>query len=239
VVIPSGARDRSPIAAIALDDSRLFDTWDRAVALARPWRELALLESASGIPIDELARLTIGERDRLLLALRIGTFGNRLECETRCPSCETRLELSFDASSLMVPATPVKDSDLEIAADDWAVRFRLPDSYDVAAALEGEDLATRLLGSAVESSTRTLVAERIAELDPQANISLSLDCAACGHEWESQFDPASFLFREVESYVGRLTNQVHLLARAYAWSEQSILSMGATRRRRYLDLVTQ
>jgi hypothetical protein len=88
-------------------------------------------------------------------------------------------------------------------------------------------------------SVRARVAERIAELDPQANIALNLNCGACGHEWDSQFDPAAFLFREVESYVARLTNEVHLLARAYAWSEESILSMGATRRRRYLDLVTQ
>ena len=105
VVSPSNALNRHPAGSIALDDSRLIDTWDRAARLARPWRELALLESASGIAVDDLARLTIGERDRLLLALRIGTFGNRLECETRCPACDTRLELSFDATELLTPAT--------------------------------------------------------------------------------------------------------------------------------------
>jgi len=273
MVIPSEARDRSRRAAIALDDSRLFDTWDRAAALARPWRELALLEGASGIPVDELACLTIGERDRLLLAVRIGTFGNRLECETRCPSCETRLELSFDAASLMVPSKPVNDDDLELTIDERTVRFRLPDSNDVAAALSGEDIASRLvipspssviprrdseardhsLGQAVEpprhesdpsslsrlGMTQARIAERIAELDPQADIFLDLNCGACGHRWQSPFDPAAFLFRELEAHVARLTSEVHVLARAYAWSEESILAMGATRRRRYLNLVLQ
>ena len=232
---------------IALDDARLFDTRERAASLPRPWRELALLESASGIPLENLASLSIGERDRLLLALRIGTFGNRVDCETRCPSCASRLELSLDASSLIVAAMPIDERRLEIAVDDCVVRFRLPDSNDVAAALAGEDLADRVLTTTLtnrERSERSLnlrdkVADRIAELDPQAEIVLDLDCEACGHRWQSPFDPAAFLFREVEAYAARLTNEVHLLARAYAWSEESILAMGASRRRRYIDLVTQ
>jgi hypothetical protein len=227
--------------ALALQDSQLLDAWDRAASLARPWRELALLESASGLSANELATLSIGERDRLLLALRIGTFGNRLECETRCPSCELRLELQFDAASLLVPVSQVEPSDLEMNLDDSIVRFRLPTSDDIASAIDGEDLASRLVVGEIGSTARLRdrMSERIAELDPQANISLDLNCGACGHRWQSEFDPAAFLFREVETYAARLANEVHLLARAYAWSEESILAMSATRRRRYLDLVLQ
>jgi hypothetical protein len=83
------------------------------------------------------------------------------------------------------------------------------------------------------------VAQRIAELDPQAEIVLDLNCAVCDHRWQAPFDPAAFLFREAEAAVARLTNEVHQLARAYAWSEESILAMGAARRRRYLNLVSQ
>ena len=136
----------------------------------------------------------------------------------------------------------VDDADLEIVEDDWKVRFRLPDSYDVAAALAGEDLAERLtIGGtiAVPNVARQRVAARVAELDPQADISLDLRCAVCDHHWQAHFDPAAFLFREIEAAVVRLTIEVHQLARAYAWSEESILAMGATRRRRYLGLVAQ
>jgi hypothetical protein len=86
--------------AIAFDDSRLLDTWDRAAALERPWRELAVLAGASGQSIDDLAKLSVGTRDRLLLAVRIGTFGSRLDCETSCPhavrgsSCRSTREIS-------------------------------------------------------------------------------------------------------------------------------------------------
>ena len=119
--------------AIAFDDSRLLDTWDRAASLERPWRELAVLAGASGQSIDDLARLSVGTRDRLLLAVRIGTFGSRLDCETSCPACGTRLELSLDARDLVVPERDISMSELELSDDEWTVRFRLPDSTDIAA----------------------------------------------------------------------------------------------------------
>ena len=121
--------------AIALDDARLLDTWDRAATLERPWRELAVLAGALGQSIDDLARLSIGARDRLLLGVRIGTFGSRLDCETTCPACGTRLELALDARDLVVPQRDVTPSELEVSDDEWTVRFRLPDSTDIAACM--------------------------------------------------------------------------------------------------------
>lgn len=242
--------------AIALDDSRLLDTWDRSAMLDRPWRELALLESACGIPLETLARLSIGERDRLLLALRIGTFGQHLECETACPACGTRLQLALDASQLIVPQRTVAESEFEFTDDAWTVRFRLPNSSDLAACsaneVAGESaedvLAERCMTvTAPDQSApvvlpnriRARVAERMSVLDPQADVSLNLNCASCNHEWQAPFDPAAFLLREVDSYAARLTVEVHQLARAYGWSEGSILEMGSVRRRRYLSLLLQ
>jgi hypothetical protein len=239
--------------ATVLNDARLLDTWDRAATLERPWRELAVLAGASGQPIDDLARLSIGARDRLLLGVRIATFGSRLDCETTCPACGTRLELSLDARDLVVPERDIASSDLEVNDDGWRVCFRLPDSMDIAACgkttTAGDVLAERCLDvtsgeqpaavSALPRRIRDRVTERMAELDAQADVSLDLTCAACNHGWPSPFDPAAFLLREVDSHAARLTTEVHQLARAYGWSEDSILAMGPARRRRYLSLVLQ
>ena len=242
--------------AIALDDSRLLDTWDRAATVERPWRELVLLESACGIPFETLAHLSVGERDRLLLAIRIGTFGARLECETACPTCNARLQLALDATQLLVPPRTVDASELLLTDGEWAVRFRLPDSTDLAACTPNGDgadaadvLADRCMsavraeedvgGSALPARLRERVVERMSELDPQADVSLNLNCAACGHEWQSYFDPAAFLLSEVDGYAARLTGEVHRLARAYGWSEASILEMSPVRRQRYLSLLLQ
>ena len=239
--------------AIAFDDSRLLDTWDRAAALERPWRELAVLAGASDQSIDDLARLSVGTRDRLLLGVRIGTFGSRLDCETTCPACGTRLELSLDARDLVVPEREIDTSELELSDDGWTVRFRLPDSTDIAASAKVADagavLAERCLAvmsgerpaaiSELPRRVRDRVTTRMAELDGQADVSLDLNCAACAHRWQAPFDPAAFLLREVAEYAARLTTEVHQLARAYGWSEESILAMGPVRRRRYLSLVVQ
>jgi len=239
--------------ASVLDDARLLDTWDRAAALERPWRELVVLAGASGQPVDDLARLSIGARDRLLLGLRIATFGSRLDCETTCPVCGTRLELSLDARDLVVPPRDVGPSELEVSDDEWTVRFRLPDSTDIAACIgataTADVLAERCLAatsgeqpvaiSALPPRVRDRVTARMAELDGQADVVLDLECAACSHGWQAPFDPAAFLLREVDSYAARLTIEVHQLARAYGWSEESILAMGPARRRRYLSLVLQ
>jgi len=58
-------------------------------------------------------------------------------------------------------------------------------------------------------------------------------------EWQSYFDPAAFLLSEVDGYAARLTGEVHRLARAYGWSEASILEMSPVRRQRYLSLLLQ
>ncbi len=246
------------IRAIAFDDSRLLDTWDRAAALDRPWRELAVLEIATDVTLDELARLPIGERDRLLLTLRIGAFGSALNCETTCPSCGTRLEMSMDARDLLVPARVAHPSDFVLSDDAVTVRFRLPDSTDIAecrtdagvargAAYVLADRCIEVLAVAddaarpvaISDRLRDHVAERMAALDAQADVVFALHCVACDHRWQSPFDPAAFLLSEVDAHAARLTLEVHQLARAYGWHEASILAMGATRRRRYLALLLQ
>ncbi len=241
--------------AFALDDSQLLDTWDRAASLHRPWRELGVLASASNTSVEELARLPIGERDRRLLRLRIGVFGAQLECETLCPQCDTRLELSVDAQALLVPDPTVHDADFELSDENVTVRFRLPNSVDIdACASDNVEASANLLAerciavvasrepldsTVVLARLRDRVGERMAALDAQADVTFDVRCAACQHAWQSPFDPAAFLMADVEAYVARLTSEVHVLARAYGWAESSILAMSATRRQRYLALVAQ
>lgn len=241
-----------------VDDARLLDGWDRAVTLPRPWRELAVLESASGTPMADLSRLSIGERDRQLLQLRIALFGPQMECETSCPACGTRLELPVDARTLLVDA-PTHDANAFVVHEGTThVRFRLPDSIDVAACLQGGadpgtaamTLARRCVqmcdgeaeggdGAPYSDDLLMRVADRMASLDAQADLVFSLTCIDCAHVWEAPFDPAAALLADVEAYMARLTGDVHQLARAYGWAEASILAMGASRRQRYLALVQQ
>ena len=236
-------------------DATLLDVWDQACALDRPWRELAVLAAASGETPARLATLSIGERDRLLLAARARTFGRRMDCETSCASCDARLELSLDAVELSVSRSAIDDDDLEVEAQGMSVRFRLPDSTDIAACRDApDDPVEHLLARCVEVLTppdgttavatlpqavRDAVTERMAMLDPQAEMLLDLECPECGVRSQTSFDPAAYFLAEIDARAACLLGEVHVLARAYGWSEADVLALGPARRRRYLELATQ
>jgi hypothetical protein len=76
------------------------------------------------------------------------------------------------------------------------------------------------------------------ELDPQADIRMSLTCPDCGHTWDALFDIAGFLWAEIDQWAERMLHAVHKIARAYGWSEQEILNMSPLRRRLYLEMVS-
>ena len=239
-----------------LDDLGLLRAWEVGLTLARPWRELAVLEQASGTPASELATLPVGDRDRRLLAIRRAVFGDGFELETACPACGERLELSLDAGALgLAPSEPGED-DLRIDAYGWSVTFRLPDSTDVAAAGDPSvaDPAVAVLercvisiegppgtpaGAALPTAIGDLVVERMEALDPAADLSLDLTCPACRHDWVAPLDPASLLLEDVERHAVRLLDDVAQLARAYGWREPDVLALSPVRRRHYLELVAR
>jgi hypothetical protein len=239
------------------DDARLLDGWDRAATLPRPWRELVVLASATGEAVETLARLPIGVRDARLLQLRIDAFGPDIDCETVCPACGIRLELPVDARALLLEPVAPDASAFTLSDGDRTLQLRLLDSTDIAASLErsqdGDDAAQVLAARCIDAidgapipgdaritiGTLSAIADRLAALDPQADLTLALTCVSCGHAWAAPFDPAATLLADVESYAERLTLDVHVLARAYGWAESAILAMTATRRERYLSLVQQ
>ena len=79
---------------------------------------------------------------------------------------------------------------------------------------------------------------RIAELDPQADTQLAVNCAQCGVQNRVPFDIAAFLWREIEDFAVRIMRDVHALASAYGWDERRILEMNPMRRRCYLEMLS-
>jgi hypothetical protein len=80
------------------------------------------------------------------------------------------------------------------------------------------------------------LAEKVAELDPQAEVLLNLDCPACRHHWQVLFDITSFFWDELHASAVRLFREVDVLASVYGWCEDEILAMSATKRKIYLGM---
>ena len=96
----------------ALSASELLGVWEHGLPQRPIERALTLLATTlPGTPLDDLARLSIGQRDAGLLSLREQNFGPQLVCLANCTSCGERLELSFTVADLRVApdvATPTE-----------------------------------------------------------------------------------------------------------------------------------
>ncbi len=220
-------------------------------------RALLMLSAADGaLPAAELSLLSIGERDARLLELRIATFGGRLDGRADCPGCSAALEFSLPATDLRIVPGGAVDGNAMLEEAGRPLRLRPPNSLDLAWLVrrgEAGDPAQALLQrciadegaadgtvdlTALPPQLLQRIPDLLAEMDPQADISLDLACTACGHRWSLPFDIASFLWAELAARARRLLREVDVLARRYGWGEADILAMSAARRRLYLEMAS-
>jgi hypothetical protein len=238
----------------ALPPAALLDVCDRGAAAGTAERALLLLGAAlPGARRGELAALPLAERDRLLLELRAASTGRELAAYVECPGCGERLELALDAEALHPAEPPEPGAEWEAEGGGVRMRFRLPDSRDLAAAAGCASVAEarRVLGArCVTSATDAAgapvpvlpdealaaLAARMDQVAPTTDVSLALQCPSCGRGWDAPLDVAAFVWTETWARARRLLREVHALARAYHWSEAEILALPAARRRAYLEM---
>lgn len=230
-----------------LTAAELMDHWETGLQQSLLDRSLRLLSTACAADPEQIAALSIGERDARLLQLREWIFGPRLLNMAWCPHCAEQVE--WEASVQQLRLQPCLQSDtaasrsLETAG--YTIRYRLPNTLDICAAytnaaalLQRCILEVQPAGApALPDDVSTALMQRMSEEDPQADIRMLLSCPACTHQWEALFDIASYLWAEVHQWAIRLLQEVSLLARAFGWSERDILNMSAQRRQLYLEMI--
>jgi len=237
-----------------LTPADVLDLCDRGEGYGPSARALLLLGAASpGASWEELAELSLGERDRRLLRLRAVTLGPRLEAQARCPACKETAEVDLDTAELLATGEAVPE--LELSRDDFRVRVRPVVSRDLLAAeacgsleevrlhIVQRCLLAAWRGEEPVASTDLvppeldLVAEALAAADSGAELLLDLGCPSCGQEWQELLDAAAFFWAELERRSSRVVLEIHLLARAYGWREADVLAVSPRRRRQYLELL--
>ena len=173
--------------------------------------------------------------------------------------------LDFSAPSLgnrFVTAT-LTDGDEDAAEADASqtIEFRLPNggdqqalaglfSTDPVAAIDA--LLARCLRrvgdcteideafvAALSPATRLLIDARMEQFSPQVECEIEAQCPECHTPFETSLDLVSHFLEELRAGFRNLEREVHFLAWHYHWSEQDILSMNRSRRRRYVALVQQ
>lgn len=236
----------------------LLNVWEKGLNL--PLLEKALLLLSAALPDkqpEELTGLSIGQRDRYLLQLREHLFGPRLSCTGSCPSCGEVIEWENKVGDFLLPECENDriSGEFDFCSDGYEIRFRLPNSGDIAAAAAGENasdaqnlLLSRCLITARNSDGKHTFTElpekiigalnqQIAARDPQAEIHIDLSCPQCSHRWTTLFDIAGFLWNEIDQWSARMLQTIHKLARGYGWNEQEILALSPVRRQLYSGML--
>jgi hypothetical protein len=237
-----------------LTANTLLELWEQARVQPPGHRALTLLVHCGGISVEDAEVLSVGRRDRVLIAARQSLFGRRVHSWADCPSCGEMLELDLDLSDLMT--STARESGATLRVDRFEVEWRLPNAGDLAAVsrfasndaardelLRRCVLAVRPAEGEGELSREswpdrvlTAVEAAMAEADPGADLRIDLNCLNCHHRWEIAFDIATFLWSELEVLAQQVLGEVHRLALAYGWHESDILGMSALRRAAYLEM---
>jgi len=240
-----------------LTGQNLIQLWERGAGQHPVDRGLATISACSGAPWDECAQASVGARDAMLLRIYERLFGGSLDAFAECPACGERLEYSLMVGELL-SADPGPENTGEVALEtgEISLRMRLPNSLDLAAAAQCADAAAGrdllLQRCVVEARAGTsdipvaelpasvvaMAEDRLAQADPLSDLTIDLNCAACGHVWQALLDIESFLWAKLGTLAKRLLREVHVLAQAYGWSEADILSMTPMRREFYLQMVS-
>lgn len=243
----------------ALTASEQLRVWERGRRKTPAWRALLLLAAAMPeISLAELEQMSIGQRDTRLLILRELMFGSRIEGVVACPQCKERLELMFDVSEIRTSDAEFQPGATHLLeSDGYKIRFRPPNSTDleaIATCQNADSAHDQLLvrcafeikrgrsksdvsAARLPSKVVGALVKKMAEVDPQANVQLSLTCPECRNIWSADFDIATFLWSEIDDWSQRIFREIHIIASVYGWSESDILEMSAERRRFYLEMI--
>ncbi len=240
-----------------LNNNRILHIWELSLRQHPVDRAITILcESFPDQSWNDLVQLSIGTRNHLLLKVWEQTFGQELHGTAHCRECKKPLEFIAEVDEFLAPErSHAEEADYYLEWEKYQIILRPLNSLDLAAIANSSDIdaarhlliqkaVSRILFNQQELSVDklteqiiALIAQHMAKCDPQANLTLDLECPECGYPLSLPFDIVDFLWREISAQAKRVLREVKTLARYYGWSEQDILSMSAVRRYHYIEMM--
>jgi hypothetical protein len=201
---------------------------------------LATAEDGSALDWPELPAVDLGAAS---LLVREAWLGGTIRTEALCPSadCAEAIDVSFGIAAYLDHHRPrsfrgvIEDDSGWFSLTGSDVRFRIPRIADVVAGTLGDCIRPADLSTAEARR----VDRALEALAPRLDGELTGSCPACGRSVELRFEPISYVIEELRDASAGLFAQVHELARAYHWSEASILALDRVRRRGYVALIRE
>ncbi|MEO9651991.1 MAG: hypothetical protein ABJ360_25510 [Roseobacter sp.] len=186
----------------------------------------------TGVDVEQLTR---GDRDRALAHLYGNFYTWDVLADTRCMSCDARFELRFSLRDMLAARQPdgtATGTPPQIAVE--ASRLRLPCVKDRAETPEEFLKLLTLDGPAPALETAEAALE---QADPALEFDLPGTCPDCGETQSVPFSMSKFLSAALTRDYQFLMREVHILARTYRWSLDSILALTRAERQEFVRLV--
>jgi hypothetical protein len=196
---------------------------------------------------------SVGRRDAALFDAYEMLFGSHVRCIASCVNCGEALEARFDVADVRVQHDETGATH-PFELGELTLTFRSASSADLlrvgglspaeaerllleSCVLEARTPDGAIAVSALPEHTLRALSQHMATVDAQAEVLFALACPECGLVQEHPFDIATHLWAQLDRWARTLLGDVHVLARAYHWSERSILNMTWGRRSAYLTLL--
>jgi hypothetical protein len=200
----------------------------------------------SSLPLDA-SDLPIGDLDRLVAARRQALLGDSLVAEGRCAVCDTAIDVHFSLGEYESHMRPRRARGVTFTGDGWwhhdrhDVSFRAPTARDVIAAVAETDprdaVVQRCCRGAATGAAVRAVEHALTALAPTLRSEVVGRCPECGDTGTMGVDVRELCMEELRFVAAAVFDDVHLLACSYGWTEDDILRLPSTRRRRYADML--
>ncbi len=212
--------------------------------LERPTATTAVLAHCGPGGTDLWAQSVAERIGGLMRIYALTTDRDALELVLGCPGpdCATPLEAEVPIAALLEMAVDAAATPT-MTASAGALVLRRPQGRDQAAWLaagtaDPEQLYADLVVSGDPADgDPALIAESLEDFDPLVAFGITMQCPDCGTEANVPVDLEGLALNAFAETQAALQTQVHQLALAYGWSEEAILALPPSRRRRYLDLI--
>jgi hypothetical protein len=199
--------------------------------------------------ISRAALLPVSDRDRILTAVYMNTYGFKVDASISCPSCTKPFDISFslhewanEISNDKVKLLNGKMSDFPFNTQN-GIRFRLPTGEDEMAIMGMEpknaemELLKRCLPRDIKEFDANTIQQEMLEVAPLADSELEAECPECAGKQLLHFNQQQYLLTSLIKEREKLVSEVHLLTKYYGWGLNEILELPRKIRRLYLTMM--
>ena len=199
--------------------------------------------------IQQSAKLVISDRDRILAAVYVNTYGPDIQTTVSCSSCNCQFDIEFSLESLIINNNlfQVEEESEQNAAiffrTSGGARFRLPTGEDEIAVMGMDpekaerELMKRCLIAGNTGINPDILQQEMQNIAPLIDADFETQCPECSEKQSLHFNLQQYLLSSLLKEQKKLAFEVNQLARAYGWGLNEILRLPRSIRRSYVSMV--